>query len=93
MRTSSIHGNGYPYLYCCQLRHNMIKGLKILLKSFAAAAGIADGDSLGPQPCQREPHGHPVIVVGFDHGGLGAAGINGEVFLGFPAEDSHFPQF
>ena len=52
------------FLHFDYLRNHLIQYFKIVLESFAAASGIVDHDTFGPEPSQGKAHGHAVIIVG-----------------------------
>ena len=52
------------FLHFDYLRNHLIQYFKIVLESFAAASGIVDHDTFGPEPGQGKAHGHAVIIVG-----------------------------
>ena len=62
-------------------------------RKFAAASGIVDHDTFGPEPGQGKAHGHAVIIVGRYGAGVRHAGIDSDAVLCLFAVDAHAGQF
>ena len=81
------------FLHFDYLRNHLIQYFKIVLESFAAASGIVDHDTFGPEPSQGKPHSHAVVVVGGYGTGLWRPRIDGDAVLRLFAADAHTGQF
>ena len=81
------------FLHFDYLRNHLIQYFKIVLESFAAASGIVDHDTFGPEPGQGKAHGHAVIIVGRYGAGVRHAGIDSDAVLCLFAVDAHAGQF
>ena len=80
------------FLHFDYLRNHLIQYFKIVLESFAAASGIVDHDTFGPEPGQGKAHGHAVIIVGRYGAGVRHAGIDSDAVRGLFAVDAHAGQ-
>lgn len=68
---------------------DVIQYVKVVFKSFTAAAWVLNEDAGTSETGQGKAHGHAVIVVSVHPVGSGSAGVNGDAVTFFFTADAH----